>query len=136
MGQNVYVNGSCSAGFEPTNANLPPQRLCPASGTYTATLLNPCIRTRPSTGGAAVGRVRLLTSHQAVRARSARAAETNCSAATNFANANWSKTAAGLTAVGTCGTGYAAGAPLRLCQLNGVWASTVSNPCQRACPRA
>ena len=44
LGQNVYVNGTCQPGFQPTDPSQPPRRLCPSAGTYTATLINPCIR--------------------------------------------------------------------------------------------
>jgi len=42
--QNTYVNGTCQAGYAPANPSLPTQRLCPAAGTYTSTIVNPCIR--------------------------------------------------------------------------------------------
>ena len=44
-------------------------------------------------------------------------------------NANWNATGAGLVAVGSCVSGYA-GTPVRVCQLNGAWNSTIENPCQ------
>ena len=127
MGANVYVNGSCVAGFEPTNPSLPPQRLCPSTGTYTSTLRNPCIRTC----------IQCCLTHVSARVltcawgrRRFHLTETNCSAETNY-NADWSKTAAGSTAVGSCGAGFADGAPQRVCQLDGTWSSTVLYPCQR-----
>ena len=45
MGSNVYVNGSCQAGYQATDTTKPAQRLCLSTGAYQATLSNPCIRT-------------------------------------------------------------------------------------------
>jgi hypothetical protein len=53
-----------------------------------------------------------------------------CDAQSGFDNADWTQTAAGSTAVGTCAPGYVPGSPLRLCQLDGTFATTVTNPCQ------
>ena len=46
-GVSQYVNGVCDPGYQPTNPALPPQRYCAATGTYTVSELNPCIRTPP-----------------------------------------------------------------------------------------
>jgi len=47
MGQDQLVSAtSCKAGYRPTNPDEPTQRMCSASGTYSATIINPCIRTR------------------------------------------------------------------------------------------
>ena len=43
-------------------------------------------------------------------------------------NADWSETRAGERAVGQCGSGFA-GTPMRICQMNGAWNSTVVSPC-------
>jgi hypothetical protein len=44
MGVPVLANGTCAPGYTPTDPGRPPQRLCPAAGTYGTTLVNPCIR--------------------------------------------------------------------------------------------
>lgn len=60
------------------------------------------------------------------RART-RGAGINCTANT-FSNAAWDVTASDSTAAGTCVAGYT-GSPLRYCQIDGTWSTTVSNPC-------
>jgi hypothetical protein len=51
----------------------------------------------------------------------------NCTAET-ASNAAWPQATSGSTAAGTCVAGWT-GAPLRACGLDGVWSSTVTNPC-------
>ena len=46
MGEDTYVTATaCKAGYRATDPDQPTQRLCSASGTYSATIVNPCIRT-------------------------------------------------------------------------------------------
>jgi len=45
MGQDTYVSATaCKAGYRATDPDQPTQRLCSASGTYSATIVNPCVR--------------------------------------------------------------------------------------------
>ena len=56
-----------------------------------------------------------------------------CAAETAF-SATWPTAFSDTTVVGVCGAGfYNTGAPLRYCQLSGVWATSVTNPCVGAC---
>ena len=54
----------------------------------------------------------------------------SCSAESSFKNAAWPATNAGSSSNGTCVTGYS-GAPVRMCSITGVWASSVSPACVR-----
>ena len=139
FGQDTYVNGTCLAGYQPLDPNLPPQRLCPASGTYTTTLQNPCIRTAcfsfpDHAGGQSNHVIVQLTPRCSVQVARIGAcsggAGINCSTDLGFQNADWPLTPSDTTASGTCESGYYPGAPLRYCQLTGTWSSTVVNPCQ------
>jgi len=137
--QDTYVNGTCQAGFQATNKTNPPQRLCLASGSYQATLLNPCIRTalRLRAGTRAGGDVQLTSSpprRPSLRTRGGHA-EINCTAQASFANASWVQTASGTMQAGICATGFVTTtSPLRYCQIDGTWSSAISNPCLRRSP--
>ena len=39
------VNGVCNSGYQPTNPGQPVQQVCQATGAYTNTVINPCVRT-------------------------------------------------------------------------------------------
>ena len=56
-----------------------------------------------------------------------------CPALTNDNNANWpSPAAVNMNVQGTCVSGYSSSsAPTRLCQSNGQWSSSITNPCTR-----
>ena len=53
-GVSTYVNGTCDAGYQPTDPSRPPQRNCLATGTYTTDERNPCTRTCPPARGHAL----------------------------------------------------------------------------------
>ena len=48
LGVNQYVNGTCDSGYTAANGAASPQRLCLATGAYTSTERNACIRTNPT----------------------------------------------------------------------------------------
>ena len=133
---------TCSSAAPANLASSPPTRTCRRS----ACAPLPARTRRRSTIPASVsGQRRAACRHRAhcvgcggVAGTYARATwlEINCVAEPGYADANWALTAAGTTAAGTCVAGFVAGAPLRTCQIDGTWSSTITNPCQRTPARA
>ena len=128
------VDGACIAGYGGS-----PTRACSLTGVY-GSISNPCTRTvpkRPFCGLRNAAKV-FLWGERAVpggaaggkRCRSWYAG--NVCQASTFANATWPATNSGVNATGTCIDGYgSASSATRLCNLNGVFSSTVIAACQR-----
>ena len=139
FGVDTYVNGTCNAGYTTTDPSSAPQRLCPAIGTYSSTIINACVRTLHAAFSLPVREhrrsCRWLTAYHSLGGWELGDAnlEIYCSADYEFDNANWTATAAGSTAYGTCVAGFQDGAPERECLIDGTWSSNVTNPCSRKC---
>jgi hypothetical protein len=160
MGVPVLANGTCAPGYTPTDPGRPPQRLCPAAGTYGTTLVNPCIRLNCSAqanfDNAAWQLTQSDTTVAGVCLPGFRAGaplracgidgqwDVNvvnpcqalaCPALANANGTAYSAVAAGSVATGTCLPGFGpggsgSGSPTRACDLLGNWAATDTNPCQ------
>jgi hypothetical protein len=143
------VAGTCNAGYQPTG-NLP-TRDCNLDGSWGA-VTDPCQQLScASTNEAFATYATSLAGTQQVQgtciagytgtprrncgvngqwsAITGACVPVLCPALSNDGNADWAGTvAAGTVATGTCRAGWA-GSPKRLCEINGVWNTTIVDPC-------
>ena len=148
------ISGTCVAGYVPTDNTTATQRQCNVDGTWSNTIVNPCIQNNctaatfsnanwaltptgnqasgtcvPGWTGAPVGTCQLSGVWSAVVAQPC--TQLQCPALTTT-GVSWNATFAGVVATGTCLAGYTpnpAGLPTLSCLITGNWSSTVNRAC-------